>query len=139
MLKSFTANVDVTTTPATVSISNAVLADAPLIADKDIKFYTKSTTTFELKKDIKSIIKNYGADKAFAVTVNNQPIYLGVFHPGYLSFIAFGVATIDPIPSSDNELNIQFATIEGNTFLLQLDKRNDNQIINSLKATGRVR
>lgn len=139
MLKSFTATIDRTTNLATVSILNAVLADTPFIADADIEFYTKSTTTFKLKKDIKSIIKNYGADKAFAVTVNNHAVYFGVFHPAYLSSIAFGVATIDPILFSDNELKIQFATIDGNSYLLQLDKRNDSRITNSLKASRRLR
>ena len=139
MLKSFTAIIDRTTNPATVSISNAVLADTPFVADTDIEFYTKSTTTFKLKKDIKSIIKNYGVDKAFAVTVNNQAVFFGVFYPAYLSSIAFGVATIDPIIFHDNELKIQFATIDGNSYLLQLDKRNDSRITNSLKASGRLR
>ncbi len=77
MLKSFTVNVDQTTSPATVSISNAVLADTPLVTDKEIEFYKKSTTTFKLRKNIKPIIQNYGADKAFAVSVNNQPVYFG--------------------------------------------------------------
>ena len=139
MLTSFTANVDRTTNPATISIVNAVLADTPLVADNDIEFYTKLTTTFKLKKDIKSIIQNYGADKTFAVTVNKQPLYFGIFHPAYLSSIAFGVASIDPILFIDNELKIQFATIEGNNYLLQPDKRNDSQITNTLRATGRVR
>ena len=139
LLKSFTTTIDRTTNPATVSISNAVLADTPLVANTDIEYYTKSTTTFKLKKDIKSIIKDYGADKAFAVAVNNEAIYFGAFHPAYLSSIAFGFATIDPILFSDNELKIQFATIDGNSYLLQLDKRNDSRITNSLKASGRLR
>lgn len=139
MLKSFTVDVDRTTNPVTLSISNAVLADTPLFEDNDIEFYKKSTTTFKLKKDIKPIIQNYGADKAFAITVNNQPIYFGLFYPGYLSSIAYGVATIDPLFYWDNELKIHFATIDGNAYLLQLDKRNDSRITNPLKETGRVR
>ncbi len=139
MPKSFTVNVDQTTSPATVSISNAVLADTPLVTDKEIEFYKKSTTTFKLRKNIKPIIQNYGADKAFAVSVNNQPVYFGQFHPAYLSSIAFGLATIDPILFSDNALKIQFPTVDGNSYLLQLNKRNDSRIINTLKATGRVR
>ncbi|MCW3106797.1 MAG: hypothetical protein JWQ09_1303 [Segetibacter sp.] len=139
MLKSFTVNVDQTTTPAILSISNAILADAPFVTDKDIAFYTKSTATFKLKKDIKSIIQHYGPDKAFAVTINNRPVYFGKFHPAYLSSITFGVATIDPIPLNERELRIQFATLEGDARLLQLDKRNESEIINTLKATNRIR
>jgi len=139
MLKSFTVNVNQTTSPAALTISDAVLADTPLVADRDIEFYAKSTTTFKLRKDVKSVIMNYGADKAFVVTVDKHPVYFGKFHPAYLNSITFGVATIDPILYSNNELQIQFATVEGNPDLQQLDKRNDNLITNSLAASGRLR
>lgn len=139
LLKSFTATVDQSTTPVTVSITNAVLDDTPLVADQDIQSYTKATTTFTLKKDIQTIIQNYGTDKAFAVMVNNQPVYYGMFHPLYLSSMTFGVATIAPGLSNKNGLKIDFILTEGNDVLQQLDKRNDERIINALKATNRLR
>ncbi len=139
LLKSFTATVDQSTTPVTVSITNAVLDDKPLAADQDIQLYTKETTTFTLKKDIQTIIENFGTDKAFAVMVNNQPVYYGMFHPLYLSSMTFGVATIAPGLSNKNSLKIDFVLTEGNDFLKQLDKRNDMRIINALKATNRLR
>lgn len=139
LLKSFTSTVDQSTTLATVSITNAILEDTPLVADQDIQFYTKATTTFTLRKDIQTLIHNYGPDKAFAVTVDNQPIYYGKFHPLYLSSITFGIATIAPFLFNNNELKIDFTNIEGTSFLQQLDKRNDSRIINTLKATNRLR
>ena len=139
MLQSFSLNINQATNPATISISNAVLAETPLVADHDIRSYTRSTTTFNLRKDIKSTIQNYGPDKAFAVTVDKQVVYYGKFHPAYLSSITFGLATIDPIFYSNNELKIHFAAIDGNSNLQQLDKRNDTLIINALSATGRLR
>lgn len=139
LLKSFTATVDQSTTPATISITNAVLNDTPLVSDQDIKVYVKATTTFVLRKDIQTIIQHYSADKAFAVTVDNQPVYYGRFHPFYLSSITFGLATILPMLLNNNELQIDFPTTEGNSFLQQLDNRNDSRIINALKATNRLR
>ena len=139
LLKSYTSTVDQSTIPVTLSITNAVLEATPLVADQDIQFYTKATATFTLKKDIQTSIHNYGADQAFAVTVDNHPVYYGKFHPPYLSSITFGVATIVPFLYKNNELKIDFATIEGNSFLQQLDKRNDGRIINTLKATNRLR
>lgn len=139
LLKSFTTTVDQSTIPAIVSITNAVLEYKPLVADQDIQLYTKSTTTFTLRKDMRAIIQDYGTDKAFAVTVNNQPVYYGIFYPPYLSSLACGVATISPILPTKNELKIDFVLIEGNDFLQQLDKRNDSQIINALKETNRLR
>lgn len=142
VLKSFSENVGMTGGVATISISNAVLADAPLVSDQDIESYTRSTTTFKLKKDIKSTIENYSKDKAFAVTVNNQPVYFGKFHPLYLSSITLGVATLDPILYSlhtSNELQIDFPTITGNASLQQLDKRNDSRVLDALRVSGRLR
>lgn len=138
MLKSFTVNVDPTVSPAPM-FSNVVLADTPLVADEDIRFYTISTTTFTLKKDIQSVIMNYGADKAFAVTVDDEPVYFGIFHPMYLNSIPIGVAMIVPFSYKNNELEITFSTIEGNSDLKKLDKRNDKLITRSLMASGRIR
>ena len=138
LLKSFTTTVDQSTAPATVSITNAVLDDIPLVSDKDIEAYVKATSTFVLKKDIHTIIRNYGPDKAFAVTVDNQPVYYGQFHPSYLNSITFGLATISPSLLNSDELQIDFITAEGNSFQ-QLDNRNNSRIIDALKARNRLR
>lgn len=139
LLKSFNVSVGQSST-GEVSNTNAILDDAPLVANQDIRFYKRKTTTFILKKDIKTILQNYGADKAFAVTIDDQPVYYGKFHPGYLSSLAFGVATIDPLMIvDDKELKIDFISIEGNSFLQLLDKRNDERIINALRSSGRLR
>ena len=139
LLKSFTSTVDQSTTPATNSITNAVLDDTPLVADHDIIFYTRAAATFTLGKDIQTVIQNYGSDKAFAVTVDNQPVYYGAFRPLYLSSITFGVATIYPLLYKNNELKIDFPTIQDNNYMQQLDKRNDTRLINALKGTNRLR
>lgn len=140
MLKLFSSKLDTTTNPYITNITNAVLADTPLVTNDDIEYYTQSTKTFRLKKNIKSVILNYGPDKAFAVTIDKQVIYYGKFHPAYLSSMVFGLATIDPIiHTSETELSINYFNITGNTLFPTLDKRNDSRIINVLKATGRLR
>lgn len=139
MLKSFTSSIDQSTTPATVLITNAVLEDTPLVGDQSILFYTKATTTFTLRKDIQATIQNFGPDKAFAVMVDNKPIYYGSFHPMYLNSMTFGIATINPFQYKSLELKIDYTTIVGNSILQQLDKRNDSKIINTLKSTNRLR
>ena len=55
------------------------------------------------------------------------------------SSMTVGVATIDLIFNRNNELQIQFMHIEGNTDLQKLDKRNDGRIINALKVGGKIR
>jgi hypothetical protein len=139
LLKSFSVTVDQSTAPATISITSAVPDSTPWVSNEDIKAYSKATTTFILRKGIGTIIQNYGPDKAFVVMVDDQPVYYGVFHPLYLNSITFGMATISSPLFANNKLKIDFATIEGNSFLQQLDKRNDIRIINALRETDRLR
>lgn len=139
LLKSFTTSIDRTTNPATLIITNAELEEKPLVADEDILFYTKATTTFTLLKDIQTNIQHYGSDKGFAVTVDSMPIYFGRFHSIYSSSITIGVATITSFLFNNNKLQIDFPSIEGSADLQRLDKRNDPRILNAFKATGRLR
>ena len=140
LLKSFSFKVDQTTSPATISISDAVLSDTLLLRDQDILLYTQSSATFKSSKNIKTIIKDFGSNRGFAVTVNKDPIYFGLFHPSYLSSLVYGLSTIDPITYPlNNNLIIHYEFIAGNTYLQQFDKRNDARIIDALKQTGRVR
>ena len=139
MLKSFTINTNQSTPPGMSTISNAVLEATPLVSDKAIEYYTQSTTTFKLKKDIKPIIEDYSTDKAFAVTVNGKAVYYGLFHPAYLSSLTIGLATIDPFLYNEKELIVQFVEIEDNVDLQKLDKRNDERIITAFSSSGRLR
>lgn len=138
LLKSYTVN-SVPGNPYWVSITNAVLDITPFVRDADIKYYDQQSRVFKLRRDISPVIKDYGPDKAFAVTVNGQPVYYGHFHPAYMSSITVGVATIDPIFFFDNELRMNFVMIQQTPALLLLDKRNDPQILNAMRATGRLR
>lgn len=139
LLKSFTTSLNTSTVPNTVVISDALLESAPLVADQDILAYTESTRTFTILKNIIPIIKDFGQDKGFAVTVDDQPIYYGRFHPSSLSSMTVGVATIDPLGASESELPIRFFLIGGNATLESLDKRNDIRILNTLRQTNRLK
>lgn len=139
LLASYNSFTNTSTSPATVVITNAVLESTPLVKDRDISYYTQSTYTFTLNKDIQSLIASYGADKAFAVTVDKELIYLGKFQPSYLSYIPFGHATITPLGPNNQELTIGFPMVVGSPDLPALDKRNDDLLIATLRASGRLR
>jgi hypothetical protein len=139
LLKSFTVQVDTTVVPATHSFLAAVLEEEPLVADRDIRYYKTSTTTFKLQKDIKPIIVRYGPDKAFAVTVDGDPVYYGRFQPAYMSSVVYGVATIEPMSMNNNELTMHYVKWDGSATLQQLDRRNDARIIRALWPSGRIR
>lgn len=139
LLQSFNRTVDLSVAPGVTQISNAVLAGSPLVADKDIAWYSAVNKTFGLKKDISSQLKDYGPDKAFAVTVNGEPVYYGVFHPAYLSSIVFGIATIDPFWVTGKELPIRYTLYDNNPALQRLDKRNEARLLAALQQSGRLR
>jgi hypothetical protein len=139
LLKSFSIVVN-PTTPETVTITEAKLENTPLVSNRDIEYYKQSEYRFKLKKNIKPLIRDFSGDKGFAVTVNNQPVYYGLFHPAFLSSIRFGVATIDPVVfTTDNSVSMQYANFTNNPQLTQLDKRNDPRILNAMAASGKLR
>ncbi len=137
LLQSYTTYSD-PSNPGLVSINNAVLQDTPFVRDDEIRYYDQQARSFRIRTNIKQDVQTFGPDKAFAVTVNNTPIYYGRVHPAYLSSITIGIATIDPILTGTNDLPIRFAFIDQLAILQQLDKRNDPAILNALRATGRL-
>lgn len=139
LLKSFSVNINQTTNPATITIANPILADTPFVNNDEIRYYNKATYTFRLDANVKERIKDYGADKAFAVTVNGQPVYYGVFHPLYMSSLVYGLAYIDPIGLTTNN-SLTIAYIRGGSATLQnLDYRNTKELLDALKASRRLR
>jgi len=138
LLKSFSINTDQTTTPYTQNISNAVLEDMPFVKNEDIDSYEEQTSTFILKKDIKELVKNYGSDKAFAVTIDNKPVYYGKFHSIILSSMMIGLPTIVQ-ELTTNSLKINYIYLGQSADLKRLDKRNDQSILKVLKASHRLR
>ena len=139
MLKSYSLVSNSSTSPYTVSITNAVMEESPLVKDDDIRSYGYRNREFSFRSDIAAGIKNFGPDKAFAVTVNNQPVYYGKIHPAYLSTMTIGLATIAPEFISQNSLKIEYMLIEGNTDLKVLDKRNDKRILNAFVRSNRLK
>ena len=139
LLKSFSI-VSNPTTPETVTITDAKLEKNPLVANSDIKYFKQSEYLFTLKKNIRPLIQDFSRENGFAVTVNNQLVYYGIFHPAFLASMTFGLATIDPfIFTTDNSVSIQCVNFDNNPQLSQLDKRNDPRLLEAMSASGKLR
>jgi len=139
LLESF-SRVSNPVSPYAISITDARLEKQPLVRNGDIDYYEQAQYLFKLKKNIKPLIKDFSGDRGFAVTVNNETVYYGVFHPAFLSSLTFGVATIDPFAlTTESSVTMQYLNFDNNVQLAQLDKRNDPRILNALSATGRLR
>ena len=137
-LKSFTTGIDSSYNPPVTVIRNIVLADTPLVKDEEINSYTKSSFTFESAINLNPIIKNYGPDKAFAVTVDKNIIYTGMFRPSYLSSIILSMPYIDPL-SANNTVTIGLPTIAGVGYTQPADKRNDFVLMYVFSISGRLK
>jgi hypothetical protein len=138
-LQTYTRTVDVSTSPAIIRYSNVSLSATPLVADKDIAGYNPLHTTFYLRKDIAPFIRDFGPDKAFAVTVNKEIIYVGEFRPAYLSSVVYGIASINPSFAQDRQLKIDYIRIDNRPDAAALDKRNDKRLLDALLKSGRLR
>lgn len=138
LLRSYVTTTD-PVNPGLVSINSAVLEDTPFVRDDEIRYYDKQARSFRMRTNIKQDIQTFGPDKAFAVTVNNDPVYYGRVHPAYLSSLTLGLATIDPILNGDYELIMRYVDIDQMPILQQLDKRNDERLLRALRETGRLR
>lgn len=138
VLKSFTPLPPDSAHRFRTGITNAIAEDVPLLTKTDIDYYTQSTSAFKLNRDIRPVIKDFNGGKGFVVVVNNEPVYYGLFHPGYLNSLTTGLAVIDPLFFFNNEMKIGFVTITGEN-LEQYDKRNDPKLIKALSALGKLR
>lgn len=137
LLESFTRSVDVSSTPATIKITDARISGSPLVADADIAGYSPTKHTFYLKKNVNPALKDFGPDKAFAVTINRQPVYFGEFRPLYLSSIVFGIAFVEPLMTT-SEMKIDFIKLDNAPHVQKLDKRNDSRLLDVMIESGRL-
>lgn len=139
LLQTYTRSLDTALAPAVIRYNNVTLSAVPLVADRDITGYSAVNTTFHLRKNPAPAVRDFGPDKAFAVTVNKEIIYVGEFRPAWLSSVVFGIATITPTFISDKKMKIDFIQIDNRPDAKDLDRRNDKRILDALVKTGRLR
>lgn len=139
LLQTHTRLVDTSAAPAIIRYENISLSAVPLVADSDISGYSAVNTTFYLRKNPAPTVRDFGPDKAFAVTVNKAIIYVGEFRPAWLSSVVFGIATITPTFISERQMKIDFIQLDNRPELKDLDRRNDKRLLDALLKSGRLR
>lgn len=139
LAKSYKIETDTSAFPPSSSLSDVVLSDTILVKNDQIVSYDQKERTFKLKKGAMSKLKAVNGNSAFALTVNNEIVYYGKFQPGYLSYILFNVATIDPLDYGNNELPVGFSADTPGQQISPKDKRNSDVLLDALKASGRLK
>lgn len=123
-------------------LSHLPLEEQPLISIKDIVSYTEATHEIELtlagyEKIHRLKVPTNGI--AFAVCLNESPVYSGAFWPAYSSQSFDGVV-IDPILISQEHPTIQIKLgYPGPQFFTGEDPRSDPILLQSLKNAGKLK
>lgn len=131
------------TTPQELAIlSHLELEENPLLSINDIVSYRKATHEIELTTTSYNRIASLSVPlngKAFAVCVDDQPIYAGAFWVGYSS-LSFDGIVIDTIRASKEHpvLQIQLG-YPGPTFFHEEDPRSDPRILQALEQAGKLK
>ena len=123
-------------------VNHLPLEDQPLISIKDIVSYTEETHEIELtsagyEKIHRLKVPTNGI--AFAVCLNESPVYSGAFWPAYSSQSFDGVV-IDPILISQDPSTIQIKLgYPEPQFFTGEDPRSDPILLQSLKNAGKLK
>ena len=122
-----------------VDASRSTIEDIPLVTNQDIIEYAKTNYEFKLTDGGIQKLQTLKTRNAFAVTVDKQVIYYGIYMPDYLSSSCDHSITMGLSWSPDNKIRmrlgypgqLQSATID--------DKRNDPILLAALANQNKLR
>ena len=121
-----------------VDAATAVLQDSAIVLDSDIITYSKSDYRFTLKFAAMQKIEALSDGTPFAVTVDKQVIYYGIFKPNFSSSFC------------DQSITMAVDWLAGNSIVLSLsypgpssvttinDRRNNPKLIAMLQHQGKL-
>ena len=119
--------------------SRSMIEDTPLVTNHDIVEYAKTNYEFKLTDEGIQKLQVLRARNAFAVTVDKQVIYYGIYMPDYLSSSCDHSITMGQIWSSDNKIIMRLGypgQLQGVTID---DKRNDPTLLAALANQNKLR
>lgn len=123
------------------SLSQAVLADKPLITPDDIVSYNTTYYGITLTPDAFARITSLHVattGKSFVVCVDGNPIYWGAFWTPVSSQPFSGVIIMKPLSSQDTKTITIGLGYPSPSYFKGTDPRNDAKIIDSLTQTGKI-
>lgn len=125
------------------TLTNPVIQNKPFIVFSEIEQYDSSTLEFTLKRAAIDRIETIDRPTPFAVTLNKQIIYTGYFWQPYLSSTCNGIQVDSKrILSGKNSNIIKMKLCNGSNQdldTLELDKCNDERLLQTLAKTGKLK
>lgn len=123
--------------------SSIILNDSSLIEYDDITAYDPETHRFFLSTSANQALAKIGSEKlhgrAFALTINREPVYTGYFWAAFSSSICDWV-NIDPLSfASLNFLEVKLGYPWYSPEMQIPDNRNDQILLNILQQDGKLK
>jgi hypothetical protein len=118
--------------------ANASLNDNAIVANDDIVSYSKMDYSFTLTDTAIQKIKAFGPFVPFALTVNKQVIYYGIYKPAISSSSCDHSITMDVDWSSRNKIILKLGYPSLQPGVAIDDQRNNPTILNALSAQGKL-
>lgn len=117
----------------------STLQDSPVISNQDILEYSPADHQFKLTDAAIQEVRQFRDNMAFAVTVDRQVIYYGIFKPATSSSSCDHSVTMDLDRGSRNKININMGYPTTLKAGLIPDQRNNEQLITALERQGKLR
>jgi hypothetical protein len=122
-----------------VDPSVSVLQDTPTIKNRDILMYDQGSYEYTLTDTAIQKIRNIYNGTPFAVTVDKQLIYYGIFKPAISSSSCDESITMDIAWSANNKIYMRLG-YPGTTQGISIDdQRNNAKLLATLKKQGKLR
>lgn len=110
-------------------------AREPFVPYEEIRSYDPQRYTFELHPAALSRIRQITEPTAYAVMVDDQPIYMGFFWPSFIS-ASCDCLRFDPLATGDQlQVELGYASPRN---LTHLDRRNDERLLATLQKDGKL-
>jgi hypothetical protein len=121
-----------------VNPSTAIVQDTAAIGNNDIQRYSISDHTFTLNFLTMQRVKAFRDFTPFAVTVDKQVVYYGIFKSSYSSASCDNSIIMSDNFSADNKIKMQLGypgLLQGTTVE---DQRNNPKLIATLRSQGKI-
>ena len=123
-----------------IDAATAVLADKPAVHNHDIKEYNQAIYEFKVTDSAFQKIATLAVRTPFAVTVNKQVIYYGIYSPPVYSSSCDHSIGVNVFNTAERKMQMVLGYpgfISGITVID--DQRNNATLLNALRSQGKLR
>ncbi len=117
-------------------IDAGIPARAPFVSYEEIVSYDAQQYVFSLKQPALARIRQITEPTAYALLVDDQPIYMGFFWPSFMS-ASCDCLRFDPLAAGD-QLKVELGYASPRD-LTHLDHRNNELLLATLQKDGKLR